>query len=412
MLRHAAPNLRRQRAILAIPALLLAAAVSLGNAAAQQSEPDTGAEPLSAESRNEASVAIAENAQDALLLRRLLEGRQLLFFGRLEGELALYDIPDLADENGLALRRFRVGLAGLNPWFSNISYKLELDLSEGSSSLSSTYLSVDFARKGSLTIGNQDGSQSLAASTGSLSQLFMEAPLPIEAFGLDQRVGISFDRFGSRSGMHLLIFGQDLDSDAKHQGVAARAYFNPQRSRTGILHFGVSAVREDIDDATRLHARPESHVSDIRLVDTGVYDDVKSTRRLGVEAAGATGSFSTRFEALLNEWRRLDGSRNRFAGAYLEGGYFITGQPFRYRDGKFVRPALTGAQAAWELAYRLSWLDLNDGDVQGGEERNAGVALNYYPRPYARVQANLVQVNSDRLGGDGWLVQARLQLNW
>jgi hypothetical protein len=338
MLRHAAPNLRRQRAILAIPALLLATAVCLGNAAAQESEPDTGAEPLSAESRNKASVAIAENAQATLLLRQLLEGRQLLFFGRLEGELALYDIPYLADQNGPELRRFRLGL--------------------------------------------------------------------------DQRVGISYDRFGSRSGMHLLIFGQDLDSDAKHQGVAARAYFNPQRSQTGILHFGVSAVREDIDDATRLRARPESHVSDIRLGDTGVYDDVKSTRRLGVEAAGATGSFSTRFEALLNEWRRLDGSRNRFAGAYLEGGYFITGQPFRYRDGKFVRPALTGALAAWELAYRLSWLDLNDGDVQGAEQRNAGRALNYYPRPHARVQANLLQVKSDRPGGDGWLLQARLQLNW
>jgi phosphate-selective porin OprO/OprP len=391
---------------------LLATAVGLGNAAAQESEAATGAEPLSAESRNEASVAVAENAQDALLLRQLLEGRQLLFFGRLEGELALYDIPDLADENGLALRRFRVGLAGLNPWFSNISYKLELDLTDGSSTISSAYLSVDFAGKGSLTIGNQDGSQSLAASTGSLSQLFMEAPLPILAFGLDQRVGISYDRFGSRSGVHLLVFGQDLNSDAKHQGVAARAYFNPQRSGDGIWHFGVSAVREDIDDAMRLSARPESHVSDIRLVDTGVYDDVRTTRRLGVEAAGASGSVTGRFEALLNEWKRQDGSRNRFPGAYLEVGYFITGQPFRYQDGKFVRPKLNMKEVAWELACRLSWLDLDDGDVQGGEERNAGLALNYYPRPYARVQANLVQVNSDRPGGDGWLVQARLQFNW
>jgi phosphate-selective porin OprO and OprP len=110
--------------------------------------------------------------------------------------------------------------------------------------------------------------------------------------------------------------------------------------------------------------------------------------------------------------QRQGGSRNRFAGAYLEGGYFLTGEPFRYRDGKFLRPALAQGKGAWELAYRWSWVDLDDGEVQGGEQRNLGLALNYYPAPQARGQLNLIQVNSERPGGDGLLFQARLQLNW
>ena len=359
------------------------------------------------------SITIAENAQDAFLLRRLLKGRQFTFFGRLEGEFALYDIPALADEDGAELRRFRLGLAGLNPWFENISHKVEFDYSDGSGNISDAYFAIDLGQRGSLTIGNQDGSLSLSASTGSLSQLFMESPLPISAFGLSKRVGVAYDRFAERTGIHLLLFGRDFnDKEAAHSGLTLRAYVNPYRSAGGVWHLGASVVRENFDEGAHLRARPESFVTDIRLVDTGVREDVERSTRLGIEAAGALGSFTTRLELLANEWQRLDGPRNRFAGAYLEGGYFLTGEPFSYRDGKFVRPALERGQNAWELAYRYSWVDLNDGDVQGGEERNLGLALNYYPAPRARGQLNLIQVNSAPVGGDGLLFQARIQLNW
>ncbi len=375
-------------------------------------DPSQQAGTLPDENRQETSLAIAENAQGTNLLRNLLLGRQFHIFGRAEGDIAFYDIPSFVDQNGAELRRLRIGIAGLNPWFENLSYKMEFDLADGSSSISSVYLTADFGKRGMLTVGNQDGSQSLSASTGSLSQLFMEAPLPVEAFGLDKRIGISYDRFRHQSGIHLLIFGRDLNSDAKHQGVVGRVYFNPHRSRSGIWHIGASIMLENISDVTRLSSRPESHVTDIRLVDTGDFEDVKSDRRLGIELAGATGSFTTRMEVLLNDWKRDDGSRNRFRGAYIEGGYFFTGQPFRYLNGKFVRPKLQGRVSALEIAYRFSWIDLNDDDVFGGEQRNAGLALNYYPRPNLRGQLNLIHVNSDSPDSDGLLLQARLQFNW
>lgn len=398
--------------------VLILTGLWLFGAAAVGAGPDTStangdsAESVPTESRDDASLAISENAQGTYLLRKMLLGRQWKFFGKVEAEAAAYWIPSLVDQDGGELRSLRAGIAGLNPWFENVSYKLEFDLTDGSSSISSAYITADFGSRGTLTIGNQDGSQSLSASTGRLSQLFMESPLPIEAFGLDKRVGISFERYRQRYGLYGLVFGQDLNSDAKHRGVAARGFFNPYRSSGGIWHVGLSIVREDIQDTARLRSRPESHVTDIRLVDTGKFDDVKSHRRLGVEIAGATGSFTTRFEAMLNHWVRQDSSRNRFRGAYLEGGYFITGEPFRYVHGKFVRPNLQGSEGAWELAYRMSWIDLNDGDVTGGNERNFGMALNYYPRADVRAQVNLIQVNSDRPDSDGLLLQGRLQFNW
>ena len=363
-------------------------------------------------SHDQASLAISENTQGAFLLRDLLLGRQFQLFGKLEGEIALYDIASFVEQSGGEFRSFRVGIAGLNPWLENISYKLEFDLTDGDSSISSAYINADFGGLGFLTVGNQDGSQSLSASTGRLSQLFMESPLPIEAFGLGKRVGISYERHGERYGLYGLVFGRDLNTDAKHKGVAARAYYNPVRSRGGVWHLGLSLIRENIRDTARLSSRPESHVTDIKLVDTGAFEDVASDRRLGFELAGARGSLTTRAEVMLNHWKRQDGSRNRFKGAYIEGGYFLTGQPFRYVRGKFVRPQLDSSRSAWELAFRWSWLDLNDGDVEGGEERNLGLALNYYPRPDLRGQLNLIHVNSDRPGSDGWLLQGRLQFNW
>ena len=382
------------------------------NLSATETESVNTTTPLSPQDRHKASIIIAENAQDADILRQLLQGRQLIFFGQLGGEYAHYDIPSFMDQDGFEIRNFRLGLAGLSPWFKNFSYKLEVDLADGSSTISDAYIHYRLSDKGSLTIGNQDGSQSLSGATGSLSLLFMEAPLPSDGFSLDKRVGISYDRNWPKSGLHLLVFGRDLNSDANHKGAAARAFFNPHRSAQGIWHLGANYVWQKNKGTARLKTRPESHVTDIRLVDTGEHNDVVSDHRYGIEIAGARGAFTTRIELFLNTWKREDGSHNDFAGAYLEGGYFLTGQPFNYINGKFVRPHLDGGRAAWELAYRVSWLDLNDGDVRGGEETNAGLALNYYPRPNLRGQFNLIHVSSDRPDSDGWLVQVRLQFNW
>ncbi len=48
---------------------------------------------------------------------------------------------------------------------------------------------------------------------------------------------------------------------------------------------------------------------------------------------------------------------------------------------------------AWEVAARLSYLDLNDGPIRGGEELNFTVGLNWYLRSNLRVMVNYVRAN-------------------
>ena len=82
---------------------------------------------LTEEARQEIITEITEDTQNAYTLRKLLLGRNYVFFGRVELEYAFYsgDIP--SSENGGDLRRLRFGIAGLATFFDRVSYKFELD---------------------------------------------------------------------------------------------------------------------------------------------------------------------------------------------------------------------------------------------------------------------------------------------
>jgi hypothetical protein len=122
------------------------------------------------------------------------------FFGRIEGEFALYNITSFTGQNGVEIRQFRAGWAGIPPWWKFISYKVELGYTKGSVRPGDVYIQHDFSNGSAVVLGNQGSSQSLNASTGSLSRLFMESPLPVSAFGLDNRLGASFDFHKHRGG--------------------------------------------------------------------------------------------------------------------------------------------------------------------------------------------------------------------
>ena len=375
--------------------------------------PFIGEKALTGKDRFEASQQISEDTQSAASLRKLLRDRHLIFFGRVEGDAAYYADPPLDDDSGVELRRARLGVAGVNPWFEHMSFKLELNLVDLSDiDFSSAYIKFDRGELGSMTWGYQSVYQSLSSSTGSLSQLFMEDPLPVAAFSVANRLAVTYAWSDAHKGFNATLFGHDMNHDRGGKGFAGRAYFSPYRSKDAIWHFGGSWVRESLDEPDRLRTRPESHVTDQRLVSTGRVGDVDHRTTFSLEMAGAKNSGTGRIEFFMTEWDRGQSPDNRFVGAYWEIGYMLTGQSFRYRQGKFVRPLLEHGRSAWELAARFSWVDLDDKDIQGGAERNFGVGVNWYPRPNLRGMFNLIQVDTDNPGEDGPLAQIRLQLNW
>ena len=340
-----------------------------------------------------------------------LTKRKIIFFGRLEVDYNHYSSGVLADESGLEVRRFRLGLAGRVVFWPSWNYKLEVDLTDSTNTLSDAYLSYHSSRWGTFRIGNQKVAQTLSGQTSSLSIPFMERPLPVLAFTLDRRLGLGYDVHLKRFGAHVTVFGKDPNEDIGSHGYAARFYYNPARSRVHVLHIGASFMQLSTGQDAQFSAKPESDKTDISLVDTGVFPDVGTGSTLGLELAGAKGPVTFRSEFYRADWSRGDDANPQFSGWYAEASWFLTGEHANYRDGKFIRPIIAGERGAWEVAVRFSTLGLNDLDVEGGTEDNLSFGVNWYSQTHWRFMGNLIKVKSDGPYGEQnpWIVQFRAQ---
>jgi phosphate-selective porin OprO and OprP len=129
-----------------------------------------------------------------------------------------------------------------------------------------------------------------------------------------------------------------------------------------------------------------------------------------------------------------------FNGGYVEVGWNVTGEPFRYSVGNaaFARPKVDRpftiderGIGAWQLAARYSLTNLNSnvltgvsqnvtGGVFGGDQKIFGAALSWYPNDWVRLelQYQLVDVNKLNTAGTVQIGQrystlaGRVQVAW
>lgn len=100
-------------------------------------------------------------------------------------------------------------------------------------------------------------------------------------------------------------------------------------------------------------------------------------------------------------------------GSYAQVGCFLTGEHRPYdrvagaidrvkplEDFFWVRNASGGfhGKGAWEVALRVSHLDLDDQNIQGGMMTNTTLGINWYTNPYCKIVANVIHSNVDRTG--------------
>ena len=168
-----------------------------------------------------------------------------------------------------------------------------------------------------------------------------------------------------------------------------------------LVHLGLSYSHqfrdaERTDSQPEFDTRPESYITDERLVDTGLFS-ADSLDLFNPEFAIVFGPFSLQaeyFHVVADAAMDLD-----FWGFYIYSSYFITGENRRYNASKGtfsgIKPnniynPFTGGWGAWEAAFRYSYLDLNDQNTRGGKESNFTVGLNWYPYPKIRFMFNYV----------------------
>ncbi len=344
------------------------------------------------------------------------------------------DQVDLSD--GTEMRRSRLSLAGT--FMKDWQYRVEYEFATSTAALTDAYVVYTAYRPTLITVGQFKPPFGMEALSQDKNATFMERALPFYLVSsvIVRAPGAMLSSSGANWSAAGGIFGEPIgnaQSGDEGYGAAARATFAPYFAGSRIVHLGLAAQWRDptSDNSTNatgakfdtviFRARPESNILSQRFVSTGELADVNHYTLGGVEFAAQYDAFS-----LQSEYQQVKVARGlpenlAFDTWYAQIACTLTGEarPYRVDRGVFegVRPAKsfgTGGWGAFELAARISELDLTDAPGAGGRERNATAALSWYLNPFLRMSANYVKVVDVKGGAfDGeepsiW--QVRLQL--
>ncbi len=136
---------------------------------------------------------------------------------------------------------------------------------------------------------------------------------------------------------------------------------------------------------------------------------------IGTELMWVNGPFSLQSEAMVNFVDRIGGANLTLPGAYMQAGYFLTGEhrPYDRRYGVIdrIRPftnffrirandTTETGWGAWEVATRVSYLNLNDQGVHGGSMADFTAGINWFWNPYTKLVFNYInaQLSSPTFG--------------
>jgi phosphate-selective porin OprO/OprP len=329
--------------------------------------------------------------------------------GRLMYDFANVSSPDGYSNGGLGfsneVRRARLGVEGTVP--GGFSYKFEVDVANNDVEFADAFLNY---KTGDLefTVGQHNNFQSLDELTSSLHSSFIERAAFTDAFGFERRVGASVQYTKGNLLAQGGVFTDsiaDLNSvgdDNNSYGFDGRLVFAPLMG-SNQLHFGASAHYRDLQDAAtsvRYRQRPAVHTTDVRFVDTGLIAGAERETGYGLEAAGIFGRFHLAGEAYWQNVARAGFADPSFFGAYVEGGYFFTGESRGYKAGKFDRVKVKKGfdQDGWgSLGVNLRWdyLDLNSKGIVGGTQNAYQASLNWKPVDYILFGLNYAHIIYD-----------------
>ena len=141
------------------------------------------------------------------------------------------------------------------------------------------------------------------------------------------------------------------------------------------------------------------------FVNTG-FMPTRHTNIFNVEGAASWGRLLLQSEARWAQVELTDGTTNTFPGAYVHLRYVLSGETISYnrQNGVFgrVKPAQPadlwcGYWGAWELAARVSYIDLNGIGNPGPGRRltNVTLGLNWYLSGHTKFQFNYIHSDLD-----------------
>jgi phosphate-selective porin OprO/OprP len=356
------------------------------------------------------------------LLRLKLGGRVALDAGVLAQEHSLdRAYPDFDGSNAI-VRSAQLQLVG--NFGPHMFFKLQYEAGSISAGFKDAYVVVqDVPLLSNVRIGSSKEPFSLESLTSLKFNTFMERSLamalvPGRSFGVTTYSNALAQRLTWAAGVfYRSADWGDYEFDASGgTDITVRFTGLPYlKADDNLLHFGFGAVRRFYGDDSSFSSVPESRLTNTTYVNTGSFDADEATT-YNMETAWQKGPLT-----LQGEYTRaaigVDGLDRYYQGGYIQAAYFLTGEhrPYNKAAGAFGRvdPLQkfawgSGSRGAWELAVRVSGLDLDSGPFPGGKQHDASIALNWYPRRKMRLMFNYITGNVDsRAEGRFNILQAR-----
>lgn len=283
---------------------------------------------------------------------------------------------------------------------------------------------------GKLRIGFVGEPFSLERQASSYNISFLERSLPVQTIAPGYNMG-ALIHDSSRTGRvswaaGIFSIGSNNEKNASNSllSLTGRFTYLPIYRDEGrkLIHVGLAvSSRSPTGSDIRYRARPEARYVDF-LVDTGSFSASHQTL-LGLEAATVSGPLWATAEYIRSDTSAELVGNPTFQGGYVQVGWFISGEtkPYRTNSGTFDRvlphhkydggnPFKKTGAGAWEVAGRISYLDLDDGLIEGGELADFSASLNWYLNATVRVALNYVHARP-RDRGSANIVILRVQYN-
>lgn len=331
--------------------------------------------------------------------------------------------------NEADVRQGRIFVSGR--FFDHLEIKTEVDFAPEEPSFADAYIGWrGLGPLGTVRFGHHKIPFSFEQQVSRLALVFMERSL-ISALDPSVRdVGFTFRNVVLDDRLRWVVGGFRTTeatgrffSEPTSWNLAGRVTGNPIFADEGrrVLHLGASLSHQFGNAETAsVSQAPESFLAD-RLVDTGTLPNANRVTRVGAEIVWVQGPVSLQGEWAQDFVWRNGGSRNvTFPGFYAQASWFLTGEhrPYDPKLGRFgpVQPKQRfapwkGGWGALQLAARVSYIDLNDREINGGRQTDTTLGINWYLEAHLRLAFNWVH-GWIAGQGDVDIIQARLQISY
>jgi phosphate-selective porin OprO/OprP len=331
--------------------------------------------------------------------------------GRMQLDGAIYSGSKNTDAlgNGTEVRRARIGIKAT--LFTNWLSEMDVDFAENAVEMKDMWIGYQGLHNTLLRAGAYKEPFGLETLTSSKFITFMERSYA-DNFSPDRHIGAGMTHWADRWRVEVGAFGQEagqIDESGRPEGygLTGRVTFLPIHMGRNLLHVGGAFSRRTPDAATgsdtstvRFRARPETDVSKTRFLTTGKIRYVDYTNYFDGELALVSGPASFQAEYTRVDIHRL-GDRKTVSlnGWYAMASFFLTGESRQYvaSDGEFDRIYPKSPNGAWEVAARVSRMDLNDttANITGGQATNYTLGLTWYANANLKWMVNYTRVVND-----------------